>query len=322
VSRQRETPRGQGPRRAAEPDDPPPTHQPPPPQTHWLSFDVEEYFQVEAAARCVPRSRWELLDKRLPAVTRRILDLLDESRTTATFFVLGWVARHEGKLVRRIAEAGHEIASHGADHRMIAQTTPGEFRRDLDASRKLLEDICGRAVIGYRAPTFSITNDTAWALDVLAEAGFRYDSSVFPVRHDRYGVPDAPATVHWASGPGGGRILEIPPATVRVLGANWPVGGGGYLRLLPVRCLARVLTAAQRRNRPCMIYLHPWELDPHQPTLPMGRMGTFRHRVGLRGTEGKLRRLLQCFEFTSVAASIDHLTRTTTRTYAYGRHRP
>ena len=294
---------------------------------HWLSFDVEEYFQVEAAARCVPRDQWPAREKRLPAAVDRILSLLAEFDVHATFFVLGWVGRNEAQLVRRIAQAGHEIASHGMGHRMIGRLSAGQFRRDLLDSRKLLEDLAGCPVLGYRAPTFSITHETAWALDILAEAGFQYDSSIFPVHHDRYGVPEAPSEVHYAVGPAGGSILEIPPLTLRMLGANLPLAGGGYLRLFPVALVAHALRAAGRRTsaspgrpRPGgMIYLHPWELDPGQPVLPMGRLGTFRHRVGLARTEAKLRRLLRAFRFGDVRSSLPALGETTVLRFRYGR---
>jgi len=271
--------------------------------SHILSFDVEEYFQVEAAAGCVPRDRWDEMPRRLPAAVDRVLDLLAAGRASATFFILGWVAARDRPLVRRIAQAGHEIASHGIDHRMIGRLTADQFRRSLADSRRLLEDITGRPVIGYRAPTFSLTRATAWAIDALADAGYQYDSSVFPVRHDRYGVPDAPRFAHRAVGPAGGSILEIPPLTLRLAGANWPVGGGGYLRLLPVRIVAAALRSASRRGRQAMIYLHPWELDPGQPVLPMGRLAAWRHRVNLAGTAAKLAWLLDRFTFTSVRAS-------------------
>ncbi len=279
---------------------------------------MEEYFQVEAAARCVPREQWGAFEQRLPAAVDRILSVLADHHVRATFFVLGWVARHEAHLVRRIADAGHEIASHGSGHRMAGELTPGEFRRDVQDSRKLLEDLAGRAVVGYRAPTFSITHATAWALDVLTESGLRYDSSIFPIRHDRYGVPGAPAGVHLAVGPGGGSILEIPPLTWRCLGTNLPAAGGGYLRLLPVRVVAHALRLAARAGRSGMIYLHPWELDPGQPVLAMGRLGTLRHRVGLGRTERKLQWLMRRFRFGDVASCIDRLERTTRLTYRYG----
>jgi len=272
-----------------------------------LSFDVEEYFQVEAAAAHVRREDWESLPKRLEPALDRILELLADHHTSATFFVLGWVAGRQRAMIRRIAEAGHEIASHGMHHRMVNRLTPEQFRRDVRDSQALLEDVSSRPVRGYRAATFSITDRTGWALDVLADCGFAYDSSVFPIRHDRYGVPRAPVDVHEAVGPGGGHILEIPPLTINPMGLRLPVGGGGYLRLLPVRLVSAALRRSLRRRRACMLYLHPWELDPHQPDLPMGRAARWRHRVGLRKTHAKLHRLLQQFRFSDVRSRLDAL---------------
>jgi len=287
---------------------------------HLLSFDVEEYFQVEAAARSgVRREDWQGFAARLGPSVDRVLQALADHQASATFFVLGWVAQHEADVVRRIADAGHEIASHGMEHRMLQRLTPDEFRQDLLDSRRMLEDLSGQPVIGYRAPTFSVTHETAWALDVLAETGFQYDSSVFPIHHDRYGVPGAPTGIHRAIGPAGGGLLEIPPLTLRFAGTNWPVGGGGYLRLLPVRVLGRALKKAARQGRPGMLYLHPWELDPGQPVLPMPRLTRFRHRVGLRRTESKLRRLLRRFRFTSIGRHLDSLLAQANGAYHYGR---
>ena len=287
---------------------------------HLLSFDVEEYFQVEAAARSgVRREDWQGFATRLGPSVDRVLQALAEHQASATFFVLGWVAQHEPDVVRRIAAAGHEIASHGMEHRMLQRLAPDEFRQDLLDSRSMLEDLSGQPVIGYRAPTFSITHETAWALDVLAETGYRYDSSVFPIHHDRYGVPDAPRGIHRAIGPAGEGLLEIPPLTLRFAGTNWPVGGGGYLRLLPVRVLGRALKKAARQGRPGMIYLHPWELDPGQPVLPMPRLTRFRHRVGLRRTESKLRWLLRRFRFTGIGRHLDSLLAQADGAYHYGR---
>lgn len=267
---------------------------------HMLSFDVEEYFQVEAAAARLPATEWERWPNRLEPVVRKVLDLLAEHHAKATFFILGWVAEHQPEIVRQVARAGHEIASHGVSHRMLHGMTPHEFREELTESRSRLEDLGGQPVIGFRAPTFSITSRTAWALDVLAEAGFLYDSSIFPIRHDRYGVPGAPRWVHWARGPGGGRVVEIPPLVLRIAGRNLPVGGGGYLRLFPVRLVAWALRAAERAGWPGMIYVHPWELDPGQPMLPMSCTSRWRHRVGLARTNGKLRVLLRQFAFHPV----------------------
>ena len=286
---------------------------------HVLSFDVEEYFHVEAAAR-VKREEWESYPKRLAPCIDHILQILSDHQASATFFVLGWVADRERQIVRRIADCGHEIASHGMQHRMLNRLTPEQFRRELVESRKLLEDVSGRPCLGHRAATFSVTHQTAWALDVLAQEGFVYDSSVFPIRHDRYGVPGAPRFGHWAVGPEGGRVLEIPPLTFRVMGVNWPVGGGGYLRLLPVRVPGAGLKRAQRRGQVGMIYLHPWELDPTQPVLPMTRLDRWRHRLGLKKTAAKFRWLLSHFHFVSVSECMDTLTRAARSSYVYGEH--
>jgi len=285
---------------------------------HMLSFDVEEYFQVEAASRCVKQEQWESIPSRLEPVTDRILAMLADSGASATFFVLGWVARRHRGLVRRIADAGHEIASHGMRHQMVGRLGADGFRQDVLESRALLEDIVGRPVVGYRAPTFSITHRTAWAIDVLAGAGFQYDSSVFPIHHDRYGVPDAPRWVHRACGPAGGSLLEVPLLTMRLVSVNWPVGGGGYLRLLPVRVVAAALRRAQRANQPGILYLHPWELDPDQPVLPMGRLTCWRHRVNLCRTAAKLSWLLGRFRFGPVAQCLAGLATADLPTFSYG----
>lgn len=284
---------------------------------HMLSFDVEEYFQVEAAAEAgLSPDHWSSFPKRLAPSVDCILTLLADARVSATFFVLGWVARHEPEIVRAIAQAGHEIASHGTTHAMLTRLTPQQFRRELIDSRHLLQDISSQPIVGYRAATFSILRQTAWAFDVLAEEGFIYDSSVYPVSHDRYGIPDAPRHIHRAIGPAGHSVLEIPPLTLRLLRRNWPVGGGGYLRLLPVRIIGQALKANQAISQPAMLYLHPWEFDPGQPPLPMTRLSAFRHRVGLARTEKKLRWLLNRFPFASVQEHLDSLTETAERQYS------
>ena len=284
---------------------------------HMLSFDVEEYFQVEAAAEAgLSPDQWSSFPKRLPPAVDCILELLADAKVSATFFVLGWVARHEPEIVRTIAAAGHEIASHGTTHTMLTRLTPQQFRRELTDSRHLLQDISSQPIIGYRAATFSILRQTAWAFDVLAEEGYIYDSSVYPVSHDRYGIPDAPRHIHRAVGPAGRSVLEIPPLTLRLLRRNWPVGGGGYLRLLPIRIIGQALRASQAASHPAMLYMHPWEFDPAQPPLPMARLSTFRHRVGLARAEKKLRWLLKRFPFASVQDRLDSLTETTSRQYS------
>jgi polysaccharide deacetylase family protein (PEP-CTERM system associated) len=285
---------------------------------HVLSFDVEEYFQVEAAGRTVRPEDWPNFTSRLQAPIARILQVLADSGSSATFFVLGWVARRLPGLVRLIADAGHEIASHGVSHRMIGTLSREEFRDEAIESRKLLEDLASSAVTGFRAPTFSLVENTAWAIDVLAEAGYEYDSSVFPIRHDRYGVPAAPRWAHWAVGPGGAKLLEVPPLTVRLCTANLPVGGGGYLRLFPIHMVGMALRQAAKHGRIGVIYLHPWELDPDQPVLPMGAIGTWRHRVNLRRTDAKLRWLLSRHRFDSFRKRMPALRESALDRYAYG----
>ncbi len=286
--------------------------------THLISFDVEEYFHAEAAQLAgVDRESWPQMPRRLEPAVGRILDLLDRSGVRATFFILGWVARHEGTVVRRIAESGHEIASHGMSHHMLGRLSLAEFARELTDSRAMLEDLSGTEVLGYRAPTFSITRATGWALDVLAECGYRYDSSIFPVRHDRYGVPGAPVGPHWAQGPGGARILEIPPLTRRILGMTLPVAGGGYLRLFPVRLIGSALKCAALASRPGMVYLHPWELDPDHPDMGMRGLRRFRHRVNLSRTAAKLAWLLKRYSFGPVVEQLDSLQTAADRTGSF-----
>ena len=304
-----------------KPDDqtpPPPDSSPSGGPTHVLSFDVEEYFHVEAAAARVRPEDWPSFPSRLEPALDAILQLLADHHASATFFVLGWVARRQGHLVARIAQAGHEIASHGMSHQMLHRLAPEQFQAELADSKKLLEDLSCSPVLGYRAPTFSITHETAWAIDSLVAAGYTYDSSVFPIRHDRYGVPEAPRWAHWAVGPAGGRILEIPPLTLKACGMNLPVGGGGYLRLFPVGLVHRGLKAAARAGRAGVLYVHPWELDPGHPVLPMGRMSRWRHRVNLHRTEAKLRWLLSRHAFGSFRQAMQAIHSTVDGEFAYG----
>ncbi len=292
---------------------------------HMLSFDVEEYFQVEAAARGGMRpEHWDSHECRAAPCVDRILQLLTDHEASATFFVLGWVAQNEPGIVRAIADAGHEIASHGLSHAMLHHLTPDQFRAELLDSRKLLEDVAGCEVVGYRAPTFSITrrtngmdDNTAWAIDVLAGAGYRYDSSIFPVRHDRYGWHGAPRFAHHAVGPGGGRIIEMPPTTLRTLGRTLPVGGGGYLRLFPAALLSLALKRAARKGQAGMVYLHPWEFDPDQPVTPMGRLTRWRHRVNLHKTADKLTHLMRRHRFCSVAEYLSGLDTSSLPEFTY-----
>jgi polysaccharide deacetylase family protein (PEP-CTERM system associated) len=267
-----------------------------------LTFDVEEYFHAEAFARVLRPEEWPTLESRVTRSTERLLDILDRDRVRATFFVLGWVAERHPALVREIASLGHEVACHGYGHRMIQHLTRPEFERDVTKAKRAIEDAVGKPVFGYRAPTFSIMRETLWSLDVLAEVGFRYDSSIFPVVHDRYGIPDAPRFPHRLKGPGGGEIAEFPLSTVQILGRRLPVAGGGYFRLFPYavtrRAIARINT---REGQPAMVYLHPWEIDPEQPRLPVGPLTRFRHLVNVGKTEARLTRLLDDFAFAPAA---------------------
>lgn len=266
-----------------------------------LSFDVEEHHRIEAAAGlAISSSAAHEYATRVGPAVRWLLDRLDGRGAPATFFVLGTVARDDPALIRAIHERGHEVASHGWDHRRVVSMTPDKFRLDLRQSRDALEQAAGSAVLGYRAPTFSIVGRTAWALDVLAEEGFLYDSSIYPVRHDRYGIPEAPRVPFLAQGPGGGTIVEIPPATLRLPGFNLPVGGGGYFRLFPPSILHAALRQVRRGYRVSVaaLYFHPWEFDPEQPRLPLTGMARFRTYVGLDRSRGRLEALLGRYAFS------------------------
>jgi polysaccharide deacetylase family protein (PEP-CTERM system associated) len=267
-----------------------------------MTVDVEEHFQVSAFEDRVPREAWSSIPSRVEESTGRVLDLLDQAGVRATFFVLGWVGERRPGLVRSIADRGHEVASHGYSHRLIYRQTPDEFRRELALSRRILEDAGGRAVMGHRAASFSIVRDNLWALDIVAEAGFEYDSSIFPVRHDRYGLTGAPRGIHRLRTPAGHELWEIPPSTVTVAGLVLPVAGGGYLRLLPA---AVTHWAIRRINRagatPAVVYVHPWELDPEQPRIDAGWGRRFRHYVNLSTTERKLAGLMARHRFGTMS---------------------
>lgn len=265
-----------------------------------FSVDVEDYFHVEAFRGVVEPDDWGSMEQRVEPNTRRLLALLDEFGVQGTFFVLGWVAERRPELVKDILAAGHEVGIHGYDHRPITAMSPPAFREDIRRAKGIVEDITGEAVLGYRAPTYSVVKDTLWALDVMLEEGLRYDSSVFPIVHDRYGIPDA-ARYPWVEERGGADLVEFPISTVRLLGRNLPFVGGGYLRLLPmgyVRWGMRRVTRSE--GRPTMLYVHPWEIDPGQPALPVGRLAAYRHYHGLGRVEDRLRRLLREFRFGTV----------------------
>lgn len=265
-----------------------------------LTVDVEDYYQVEAFADVISRADWTCWQPRIERNTHRLLNLFARRNVRSTFFILGWVAERHPQLVREIAAAGHEIACHSYQHQLITTQTREEFRADLRRAKFALEDIAGAEVIGYRAPTYSIVRETLWALDVLIEEGFRYDSSIFPIRHDRYGIPGAGRHLHVIHS-AAGEITEFPPSTVRVAGANLPVAGGGYFRLLPYSLFRWGLRHVNRADKqPAIFMVHAWEVDPEQPHIAGTRMNVWRHRNNLHRTEARLERLLDDFRFAPV----------------------
>lgn len=267
------------------------------PPLNCLTVDVEDYFHPNAMDSAVSPSEWPDLPQRAEANTRRLLDLLEAHDTRATFFVLGWVAERSPTLVADIVSRGHEIACHGYLHRLAYELGPAEFRRDVERARAVLQDLVGAEIRGFRAASYSIVSSTMWAIDTLIELGFEYDSSIFPVRHDLYGIPTFDRFRVRLERPSGS-IVEIPPSTVRIAGINLPVAGGGYLRLAPfgfTRWAIRRLNDVDRQ--PALVYVHPWELDPDQPRLAVGPRTRFRHYSRLATTERKLKRLLAEFRF-------------------------
>lgn len=268
--------------------------------SHIFTVDVEEYFQVHAFDGYVDRAEWAYLPSRVELSTRKLLDQLERHGVYGTFFVLGWVAERHTGLVRDIADAGHEVASHGWEHRRITELSPERFREDVGRSKELLEDITGGPVRGFRAPSFSLVPGTEWALDVLAEEGYRYDSSVFPIRRVGYGYPGACPVPHLVDG-ASGSLLELPLTTYDVGGITLPAAGGAYLRHLPYFLTRNGFRQMEDRGAPGVFYLHSWEVDEHQPRLPVSWLGRIRHYRGLDRMTRRLDRLLGDFDFTSVA---------------------
>ncbi len=270
-----------------------------------LTIDVEDYFHVSAFEKHICRSQWENLPQRALRNTGRVLDILDYWGLRGTFFVLGWIARRHPALVKRIAASGHEVACHGYSHQRITGMSPRAFNRDVTRARKLLQDISGQPVDGYRAPSYTITAKTLWALDVLINAGFSYDSSIFPIQHDIYGMPGAKRFPHRIEREGGS-IMEFPPTTLSIGIAgkrvNLPVAGGGYLRLLPAKWISAAFRKLNGEGRPCMLYFHPWEIDPDQPRIKAALKSRFRHYLNLETTEAKLRHLFTRHSFASMGS--------------------
>ena len=262
-----------------------------------MTVDVEDYFHVSVFDGVVPRHRWTELESRVCANTDRLLIMFDEAGVHATFFVLGWVAERWPQLVRRIAERGHEIASHGYGHRLVYDQTPGEFREDLRRAKSVIESAAAVPVWGYRAPSYSVTPRSLWALDILIEEGFRYDASIFPVHHDRYGIPVSARHMYRVERERGA-LWEAPASTVRCGRMNLPIAGGGYFRILPYAWTRWGIDRLNRlERRPAIFYLHPWEIDPDQPRLDASLLSRFRHYRNLDQTEPRLRALLRDFRF-------------------------
>ena len=264
-----------------------------------LTIDVEDYFQVSALAPYIPRSEWEARECRVEANVERILRMLEDYGSRATFFTLGWVAERYPQLIRRIVDKGHELASHGFAHKRASEQTPEAFFSDIQLAKIVLEDISGVEVRGYRAPSFSIGPGNLWAFECIERAGYRYSSSIYPIHHDHYGMPDAPRFTHDVGNKG---LIEVPVTTMRLFGRNWPAGGGGYFRLMPYSMSRWLLRRVNRVDRqPAIFYFHPWEIDAEHPRVSgIDAKTRFRHYLNLDRMEGRLRKLLFDFEWGRV----------------------
>lgn len=263
-----------------------------------LTIDVEDYYQVSGFESQIQFEQWPNYESRVVGNTWRLLELLHFHKVKATFFILGWIAERYPQVVMAIRQEGHEVASHGYRHRLVYNMSREEFSEDTKRSKNILEDLTGVRVIGYRAASYSVVPRTLWALDILQELGFEYDSSIFPILHDRYGIPGAPRFPYFHSLSEGRKILEFPLSTVQLFGRNLPIAGGGYFRLFPYSFIRWGIGQINRReNAPAIIYLHPWEIDPNQPKLDGSRLSRFRHYVNLEKTESRLKRLLHDFQF-------------------------
>ncbi len=273
-----------------------------------LTIDVEEYFHIEAAHGHISKSQWDKMPSRVANSVHKLLELMSRHNCQATFFILGDVAKRCPQLAKTIVDAGHEVASHGTNHDRLHRLNAVSFAQDLTISKKILEDQTGQPVLGYRAPTFSVVPQTAWAIDVLLNAGFAYDASIFPVMHPAYGVPDAPTQPFYVTGPSGRQLLEVPPLTWNVASKNVAVAGGGYFRLLPLWFMKRGLKQSLSQNRPAVLYFHPWEFDPDIPRLPLPLTGRLRTYIGLRSAMRKLDHILSLpgRQWTTMSSNLDH----------------
>ena len=259
-----------------------------------MTIDVEDYFHVSAFAQVLDRASWPKLESRVERNTNRLLDLFDEHQVRMTFFVLGWVAERYPELIKSLHRRGHEVACHGLTHELVYKKTPEVFRRDTHRSKSLLEDLTGAPVRGYRAASYSITAKSIWALDILVELGFEYDSSIFPIHHDLYGMPGTSRRPHAVAH---GKLLEIPLTTVQLAGQRLPCAGGGYFRLLPYSVFRWGLRRVNAEGLPAVFYMHPWEIDPGQPRIEAPLKSRFRHYTNLHRTESRLSQLLKEFRW-------------------------
>jgi polysaccharide deacetylase family protein (PEP-CTERM system associated) len=270
-----------------------------------MTFDVEDYYHVEAFQAVIKREDWDGYESRVYSSTRKILEILERYGIKATFFILGWVAERTPGIVKEIQAAGHEIGSHGYAHQIIYHQTPDEFADDVRRSLEIIEGITGEKILGFRAPSFSVTTRSLWAIEILQSFGLLYDSSVFPIIHDLYGIPDAPRHPYQiADG-----FWEFPMTTVRVLGANLPVGGGAYLRIFPYWWTRWGIRQANSDGDPAVVYLHPWELDPEHPKIKTSRVNHLRHYANLEKTEHRLLALCRDFRFTSLRGLLHQVAR-------------
>jgi polysaccharide deacetylase family protein (PEP-CTERM system associated) len=283
------------------------------PVVNAMTVDVEDYFHASAFDRVVSRESWSARESRVVRNTEVLLECFDRAGVRATFFVLGWVAERYPGLVRDIAASGHEVASHGFHHQLIYTLTLDQFREDVRRAKRVIEDAGGVEVIGYRAPSFSIVRPSLWALDVLIDEGYSYDASIFPIHHDRYGIPDAPRLPHVIdrcrrmtprAGAAARTIFEVPASTIRLGNSNFPIAGGGYFRLLPYGWTSWGIARANREGQQVVFYIHPWEIDPNQPRLPASRMTSWRHYSGLDKTLARLDRLLGDFAFGTIESTL------------------
>ena len=275
---------------------------------HIFSVDVEEYYQVEAFSRIIPRDKWNEFSSRAKDPTDRLLKILDRYNIKGTFFVLGYLAENLPELVKRIFDAGHEIASHGYGHAMVTTLSPQAFREDIRKSKRILEDIVGAPVSGYRAPTFSIMENTSWAYEILRQEGFSYSSSVFPILHDRYGWPSFGDSPKNMAGNGEGEIWELPMSVGQLGPFRIPFGGGGYLRMYPLALTKALFRKIERLGRTGIVYVHPWELDPEQPEIKAPFLRRFCHRLGIAKTEEKLVDLFDAMRFATAAQYVKEIS--------------